>query len=88
MLDSDRESERHKRARRVLELTADAGIVHMSLDIKLRVLGMTTGCRVLELVWSWAHSADVLGGCGTVEAGPLVCGESEGVDRLYMGKKV
>jgi len=52
------------------------------------VLVIATTWHVLELVWRWADSADVLGGWGAVEGSPLVCGESKGVDGLYMGKKV
>jgi len=69
----------------VLEFTGGAGIVRMSVDMKL---GVATTCRVLELFWSWSHAANVLG-CGrAIEASPLVCGESKSVDRLYVGKKV
>ena len=86
MLDSDRKGERHERAGRVREFTARAGIVRV--NIKLGVLVMTTTWRVLKLVWRWADAANVSGGWRTVEASPFVCGESKGVDRLDMGKKL
>jgi hypothetical protein len=89
MLDSDRKGERHERSGRVLEFIAWAGIVRMSVEIELGVLVViATTWWVLELVWGWADTADVLGGWRAVEARPLVRGEGKGVDRLYMGKKV
>ena len=72
----------------MLELTAWAGIVGMSVGIMLSMLVMTTTWSVLELVWRWTDTADVLGRCRTIKASPLVCGESKGVNRLYVRKKV
>lgn len=88
--EGDRKGERHERASGMLELGLStwAGIIGMSLEIKLSVLVVTTSWRVLELVWRWTDPADVLGGCRTIEARPLVGGERKGVDRLYVGKKV
>ena len=71
-----------------LSLSTWAGIIGMALEIELSVLVMRTSWRVLELVLRWTDSADVLGGCRTIKASPLVCGERKGVDRLYVGKKV
>lgn len=72
----------------MLELIAGAGVVRMCMCMCGLDMAMAATWHVLELVWRWADSADVLGGWRTVEASPLVCRESKGVDRLYMGKKV